>query len=100
MQNYLVNDYLPAVRAPGMKFIGVSTNAAFFWSSYDNSIYSFNGSQQLNREQQIYGKGNLITGAFCQFDDRLSLLFEDGLIVFEHGMPSDFSASYQKVEPL
>jgi hypothetical protein len=100
MQNYLVTDYLPAVRAPGMKFVGVSTNDAYFWSNYDNSIYTFNGSQQLNRNISIHDKGELVNGAFCQWDDRLSLLFEKGLVIFEHNLPSDFGGLFSEVQPL
>lgn len=73
--------------ATGLTFIANSPVIAWFWSSFDNTLYSFNGGASIEHWQPMTGVALVSSGVFnsrenalfLQLADNTTLIFRDGL---------------------
>lgn len=67
--------------ALGLVFLAESPTAIFFYSSFDNSIYTFDGGQSVAKLQRLSQRGTIRAGVFNARENTLAL-FTDNTIIF------------------
>lgn len=65
--------------ANGLVFLAESPNAIFFSSSFDNSVYNFDGGQSVNKLHR-YNRADPIWGACYNTRENTLALFSDGSV--------------------
>ena len=65
--------------ANGLVFLAESPNAIFFSSSFDNSVYTFDGGQSVNKLHR-YNRADPIWGACYNTRENTLALFSDGSV--------------------
>lgn len=81
--------------ASGLVFITNSPTAAWFWSSFDNSVYSFDGGQSVQKWQEMTGVGTVVSGAYSVLESSLYLqLSDDTTLVFRDEKASQLANAY------
>jgi hypothetical protein len=65
------------VNASGMSYIGVSPQEAYFRSTFDNSLYSFNGGRTLQKVKRFTNEEIIINGEWSTKDNALLLNTEN-----------------------
>lgn len=80
---YLGNDGTNqlAAYALGLKYLAASSNEAFFFSDADRNIYSFSGSNTINKSIEAAAVGNVVDAMYDSSSQLLWVLFTDGLYV-------------------
>jgi len=61
------------VNASGMSYAGVSPQEAYFVSSFDNSLYSFNGGRTLQKVKRFTNEEVILAGEWSTKDNALLL---------------------------
>ncbi|GHU32502.1 hypothetical protein FACS1894172_09230 [Spirochaetia bacterium] len=97
MQDGLVMDYEPSANTDGLQFCGASSASAYFWSTIDEVLYTYNGDTTLTAFARISGKGALRYATYCQSDDTLSLCFEHEYICLRHSLWSTYDLKVEGV---
>jgi hypothetical protein len=64
----------------GYKFIGCDNNSAYFYNSWDKSIYQFNGSRNLNKFLNLTNRSLVIAGRFDGFSGEMVLITDDEIL--------------------
>jgi len=64
----------------GYLFMGSNNDAAFFYSSWDKSVYSFTGSRSLNKLLSLSNRSNVKTGRYDGFSGEMIFLTEDEIL--------------------
>jgi hypothetical protein len=86
----LVSEIVPIAKAAGLKLVGVSSDAVYFWSDYDRVLYTYAGDYVLTPVKAITHFGKLKKSVFSQYDDILGLAFEGGFLLIRHGLESTY----------
>ncbi len=74
--------------ATGLTFIANSPTIAWFWGSFDNTLYAFNGGASVDRWQPMTGLGLVSSGVFNIREDALFLQLNDATtLIFRDGTP-------------
>jgi hypothetical protein len=69
----VLSDITPIAPAVGMTFISATPNQAYFLSSFDNSVYIFNGGRSLSKFQRMSQMPAIIRGIYSTRDNALLL---------------------------
>jgi hypothetical protein len=69
----VLSDITPIASAVGMTFISATPNQAYFLSSFDNSVYIFNGGRSLSKFQRMSQLPAILRGIYSTRDNALLL---------------------------
>ncbi len=70
----------PLVAATGLTYLDVSQDYAFFLSSFDNSVWAFDGGRSIEKMVAFNQKASIQSGLFNEVEDRLSLVTSDSVL--------------------
>jgi len=81
--------------ALGLMFLCESPTAIFFYSSFDNSIYTFDGGQSVSKFLRLNRRGQIYTGAFNTRENTLGLFGSDFVLWLRDGILSESTLPFQ-----
>ena len=64
--------------AVGMKFLANSSSEAYFYSSWDKSLYLYTASNTLQKSISFSDMGNIVDSLYASAEQALYILFDDG----------------------
>jgi hypothetical protein len=76
----------PLVRGDGLVFLTTSFEYAFFYSTFDNSIWTFNGGYTLGKFKRLDGMGAIQNGNFNAFNNTLTLITSQFITQYVDGV--------------
>lgn len=74
--------------ALGLRFIAESPTAVYFLSTFDNSLYSFDGGQTVNKIIRLNRAGEIIFGTYNTRENTLALFGSDFVLWLRDGIMS------------
>lgn len=80
--------------ALGLVFLAESPTSAFFYSSFDNSVYTFDGGQSVAKFLRFNRKGRIYTGAYNVRENTLGLFLDDSILWIRDGIISESLLSF------
>lgn len=78
----------PVADAAGMQLIATSPTAIYFLSSFDNSLYIYNGGRSLEKSARLNGADTISAGVFSIHDNSLLLNGTNSFIWIRDGIAS------------
>ena len=64
----------------GYKYIGCDNASAYFYNTWDNSIYQFNGSRSLTKYIDMSNRKNILIGRYDGYSGEMILITEDEIL--------------------
>ena len=89
LTNNILTDLVKLANANGVSFLTVSPIEAFFLSDFDNSLYSFQGNQNLNKTKRFTGTAAIQQAVFNVKDNTLLVETEDSLVWIRDGIATE-----------
>lgn len=85
--------------ALGLVLIAESPTVIYFYSAFDNSIYTFDGGQSVNKAIRLNRRTAILGGSYNTYENTLVLALTDSLIFIRDGIMSEvdllFSYPYE-----
>jgi len=66
--------------ALGLQFLTESPTTAYFYSGFDNSLYTFDGGQSVNKQVRFSQKGAIRKAVFNSYENTLGIFLDDSVI--------------------
>lgn len=73
-------------RADGLVYMTTSSNVAFFFDPFDNSIWAFDGGATLSKIKRLDGFGAIQNGNFSPYENTLLVNTENSLVTMRDGI--------------
>lgn len=79
----------------GLVFITNSATTAWFWSSFDNTLFAFTGGASVDHWKAMTGVGLVSSGIFNVRENALYLQLADATtLIFRDGLPQLFTSAF------
>lgn len=75
--------------ALGLVLLAESPTVIYFYSEFDNSIYTFDGGQSVNKAIRLNRRGQIYGGVFNTYENTLVLALASSLIFIRDGLMSE-----------
>lgn len=81
-----INQVTPAL---GLRLVASSPTEAYFISSFDNSLYTFDGGQSVTKAMRINRRSDILFGAYNVRENTLALCGDDFVLWLRDGLLSE-----------
>lgn len=75
--------------ALGLVLLAEAPTAIYFYSAFDNSIYTFDGGQSVVKAMRLNQRGSILQGVFNTYENTLTLGLNSSLIFIRDGIMSE-----------
>lgn len=89
-----ISDARKNVPVRGLRFITASPTEAYFISSFDNSLFSFNGGQSVNKQALFNRRNPIVGGIYSVIENTLALIADSSVIFIRDGIISETPLSF------
>jgi hypothetical protein len=73
----------------GLRFIAIAPTAAYFHSSFDNSIYTFTGGRSLDKFMRLCSKPPILSGLYSELENTLALFTANTILWIRDGVVTE-----------
>lgn len=73
----------------GLVFLAESPTTIYFYSGFDNSIYTFDGGQSVAKQLRFTQKGTIRTAVFSPFENTLAIFLDSSVIFNRDGVMAE-----------
>lgn len=75
--------------ALGLEFLAESPTTIYFYSAFDNSIYTFDGGQSVSKQTRFSQKGAIRVAAYSPYENTLAIFLDDSVIWNRDGVMTE-----------